>query len=258
MEQTQEHTFAAPAIARRRITEASHRRFAAFSGDLNPLHVDAEAARAMEPGGLLVYGMDLLLWSLETLAETGRLPANTARVRARFLKWVFLDDEVELNSIEGTRASIDRFEVAVNGTAVMTLELFAGERPLCSEARSAPAVPERQNEPRHTPIEALAGQAGWVLLVSAAEAATLYPALTARFGAAPLCELAGCSYVIGMEAPGLYSMSVRYDFAFCRAAEVAPALHYRVTAVDPRFRTVTLAVTGAHISGTLEALVRKA
>ena len=75
-------------LAQRRITEDSHQQFAELSGDLNPLHVDREASKLMPPGQRLAYGMDLLLWSLESLAQKSELPQRLTRIRVRFPKWV--------------------------------------------------------------------------------------------------------------------------------------------------------------------------
>jgi hypothetical protein len=246
------------AIASRRIAEEDHERFGAFSGDLNPIHADAVAARSMEPGGLLAYGMDLLLWALEALAGQGRPLRSVARVRARFVRGVYLEDVVELRQAGEPRAALEAFELTVKGISVLRFDLFLGERSAMPRCGAPELTPIRRRVPRDLKLEELAGREGEAALASPAEALLLYPRLAEYFGPHAVAEFAACSYIIGMEAPGLRSMSMRYDLQLTNAVGSggAGSLHYRVTDVDERFRKATIAVSGTHIWGTLEAFVR--
>lgn len=242
------------ALAEFCITPGSHERFGEFSGDLNPLHADQEAARQMEPGGILAYGMDLVLRSLEALLVAGLLPEDFRRFRVRFPKWVLLGDELALYRVEG---AVERYELRRGDVIVALLELFGGEP--VAEAGTQCEAGVRTRLPHDLTMEQMEGRAGVAGVPSEAEVAELYPRLAERLGTAAVGEMATCSYVIGMEAPGLYSMSIRYDLSLYAngAKKSSRGLGFRVTAVDPRFRKVNLAVEGTGIVGTLEAIVRK-
>ncbi len=244
-----------PAIAKTRITPASHERFAQLSGDLNPIHADPVAASAMEPGAILAYGMDLVLWSLESLAEQHQLPATLARLRARFTKWVYLDDEVTLLPRAGSTTT---FDLVLTESPAATLELFSGDRTPASPPPTPSEPSPRRRQAREIAMEALQGATGTAPIAPPSQAASSYPALTNTLGQAAIAELAACSYIIGMEAPGLHSMSMRYDISFTNSAPVTEStgLRYQVTAVDPRFRRAKIAITGTHITGVLEAIIR--
>ena len=56
-------------LASRTFTEADQMRFAAVSGDRNPMHLDALLARRTQAGVPVVHGVHLLLWGLDALAR---------------------------------------------------------------------------------------------------------------------------------------------------------------------------------------------
>lgn len=242
-------------LAQRRITEDSHQRFAELSGDLNPLHVDREASKLMPPGQRLAYGMDLLLWSLESLAQKGEIPEQLARVRVRFPKWVFIEDVVALRRTAHPSGNL--YELVVNEATVTAFDLQTGARQNAVPF-DCPSVPTaRRAEPMPRLLEEMEGQQGLVPVADASRAAAMFPLLTKRFGGQWVSECATCSYVIGMEAPGLYSMSLKYDLHFYAAPRVSACMHYKVVAADERFRKIRIAIDGAAICATLEALVRE-
>ena len=47
-------------------TESDQRWFAEASGDCNPMHMDAIAARKTQPGRPVVHGIHALLWALDS------------------------------------------------------------------------------------------------------------------------------------------------------------------------------------------------
>ncbi len=242
-------------LARSPISEERHRRFAELSGDLNPLHVDREASRLMPPGRRLAYGMDLLLWGLDTLARKGRLPESLARVRVRFPKWVFLEDDVQLK--QTSNPSGHAYELVVNGAIVATFDLHAGERMSAPSIDCSRLPQSRRTVPLRLLLEELEGREASVRVADAAGSASLFPELSKTFGAQLVSECATCSYIIGMEAPGLYSMSMKYDLQFHAEPRPLPCMRYKVVGVDERFRKIRIAVTGGAVSATLEALVRE-
>ena len=242
-------------LAQRRITEESHQQFAELSGDLNPLHVDPEASKLMPPGQRLAYGMDLLLWSLESLTQRSELPEQLARVRVRFPKWVFIDDVIELRKT--AHPSGNAYELVVNEATVAAFDLQTGARQNAVPF-DCPSVPTaRRAEPMRRLLEDLENQQGLVPIADAARAAAMFPLLASRLGGQWVSECATCSYIIGMEAPGLYSMSMKYDLQCCSEPGTSSCMHFEVTGADERFRKIRIAVNGSAITATLEAMVRE-
>jgi hypothetical protein len=66
----------------RRFTEHDQERFARFSGDWNPMHMDPIAARRTQAGAPVVQGVHLALWTLDTLIRDGVVKGEIASVQA--------------------------------------------------------------------------------------------------------------------------------------------------------------------------------
>ena len=60
--------------------------FAHLSGDFNPMHVDAVAARRLISGRPVVHGIHLVLWGLDTWLSQCELPVTLLSLHAVFSK----------------------------------------------------------------------------------------------------------------------------------------------------------------------------
>ena len=239
------------------VSAALQEAFAALSGDRNPMHMDAVAARRTQAGLTVVHGVHTLLWAMEALAAAGRLGAGLTRIKVRFLKWVYLGDEAVLTATPST------LQVTVLGLPVLAADLIFGEPEAAGTAAEASpeASPEARPEaPRPMALDLglndMEGRSGQAYTAAAEQTAELFPRLTEVFGST-VAELAACSYVVGMEAPGLHSMFSKLDLTLVPVNDARhTALGYAVVYHDERFRKVRVAVAGRGIRGTLETFLR--
>src|SRR5687768_5604064 len=84
----------------RTFTPADVQAFAAVSGDWNPAHVDALAARRLIAGGPIVHGVHALLWALDA---TGPGP-GLARIRCTFRQPVRVGEHASARVAAGVLA----------------------------------------------------------------------------------------------------------------------------------------------------------
>jgi acyl dehydratase len=70
--------------------------YAAASGDFNPIHVDAEVARAVGLDGPILQGMCTFAWLAEACAQAAGDPGRVSLLSARFSRPVAIGDEVRL------------------------------------------------------------------------------------------------------------------------------------------------------------------
>jgi len=196
---------------------------------------------------------------LESLGSKALLVSPPVRVRVRFLKWVYLGDEAVLTLPGGDELDPKTLEVTVQGLVVLAADLSYGER-VAAETVGTPSSPE---SPRMAAldqsIQQLERASGDAFVARAEDAVRMFPQLASLLGGVAIAEIAACSYVVGMEAPGLHSMFSKADLTFAKCAapdDKRRALHWEVSYTDPRFRKARIAVRGAAVAGTLEVFFR--
>ncbi len=223
------------------------------------MHMDRVAARRTQAGMPVVHGVHTLLWALESLISGSFIVSPINRIRVKFLKWVYLGDEAHVGLPNGEATNPNLLQVEVLGMPVLSAQLRYGEA--SDEPRGllmpSPATPL----PRALDLSFadLDGRSGDAFTAAPEDAVALFPQLSAVIGATAVAEIAACSYIVGMEAPGLHSMFSKLDLTIAKPnapGRVRKALHYLVTSHDERFRKACIAVTGHGISGTLDVFVR--
>lgn len=242
-------------IGRRTFTDADQQRFAAISRDVNPMHVDAVAARRLLSGRQVVHGMHTLIQALEFWrpADAG---ARALTVQCNFAHPLNVGDAAEFTAVESASGRA-RLSAVVDGVAVTDVMILRAP----GADAGADAVPSatRRVGPLAAPVDAapesLVGQCfefgAW-----GDELARLYPRAAALVGAAGLADLARLSFLVGMVCPGLQSVfaSVKFSCAAPPAATPAP-LRVAVRSYDPRFRLFVMAFAGV-LHGEVRAFVR--
>ncbi len=241
-------------LASRSVDSALQEIFCSFSGDRNPSHADPLLARRTAVGEITVHGAHTLLWALETLAQQGLLTRIPSRLRVKYLRLLLLDQSADVCVATDAGANPTRVWVAEHGSTICSVDLEYAAVP------SNPFdVPDGHLTPRAQPAEHafadLEGTTGEAFVNTNAAARELFPALAALAGARLGAELAACSYLVGMEAPGRHSMSSGMDLKIREAAVLRAGLGFSVIYTDERFRKLRLALDGATFAGTLEAFV---
>lgn len=242
--------------------------FARLSGDFNPLHVDAVAARRLQFGGTVCHGVHLVLKSLDLMVAAGRV--DLARLQG--LQVVF-----QSPALTGQRVDLTFTDQGARGRIQGLREgrvLFSVLLPTADPAPLQPAPAAPAFEPGAAPVDrsfdvALAGpaadRAGPALAgtlpagMDAALFAELFPALAAAAGAPLLAaELLATTRVVGMECPGLHSVYCELKLARAGSGSNGAGLRWAVDKADARFRKVRIGVHGQAWAGTLDAIFRDA
>lgn len=242
---------AAP-LAVRTFTPADQAAFAAFSGDVNPMHVDAIAARRTQAGAPVVHGVHALLWALEALVAAE--PAlRLGGVRAQFNRFIYLDRTVEARVVSRGADTLHA-EIASDGGAAVQFHVALGARAgSAANAWLDAAKTPLTRRPQEPAFEAMDGLGGW--LEAPGEPAA-FPGLRAALGAPTVTALALTSTVVGMACPGLNSIFSSLETAFVDGDAARPGLGWRARTPDRRYARIEIDVAGSGLRGQLKALVR--
>src|SRR5438552_14675943 len=81
-------------LSSRRFTLEDQLEFAEISGDWNPMHVDAIAARRTICDDVVVHGIHSLLWALECVAQLAGEKCGLSRLKTEFKRPIHLDEVV--------------------------------------------------------------------------------------------------------------------------------------------------------------------
>ena len=233
----------------RRFTPADQLAFSRLSGDSNPIHLDAVAARRTLAGQCIVHGVHGLLWALDVLAGHGIL---ATALKVRFQKPIHLDEDVACRW-DGEKGNV---ALMVGDVKAVDIALTLGTPP-AGETLPAQAVAARiAQADRNLAQSAALGTQPFLLHGDPAPAGQLFPAAVRAYGALAVNELAALSYAVGMETPGLHSLFAGLRLEFLAPARRAATL--AVTDTDPRFQRLALAVAGQTLQAEIEAFQRPA
>jgi MaoC like domain len=220
--------------------------FAQLSGDWNPIHTDAVAARRTIFGAQVVHGVHALLWAIDVSGLTGTLK----RIEAKFLRGITLGSPVDCR----VEAGVGRgFSLTILKGGVRAAQIngeFAAESPTYEVSDPT----DQRRLPVDLTFEQVGGTKGSVpVALDRIGARALFPN-----GALPEWQIAvllATTRIVGMECPGLHSLYSGLTVDFSGPKRDAE-LKFEVVVADARFSAIELAVRGAGASGTLRAFMR--
>lgn len=230
--------------------DLDQQRFARLSGDVNPMHVDAVAARRLVTGRPVVHGIHTLLHGLERL-PAGRWPVS-ARLECEFLNPVCVGDTVDF-SVQDFEGGGTRILGDVGGLTCTRVSLTTGTgaAPYAIEGGRVEVLPLHLAEPLTRDPSDWPGTRQSLPLPSASFA-TIFPSTCAVLGERRVAALAALSTYVGMVCPGLHSI---FSSLICTLGDDSAALRFEVRRYDPRFRIFIVAFDGC-LRGELKAFLR--
>lgn len=241
-------------LAERTFTEADQARFAALSGDRNPMHLDAVRARRTQAGAPVVHGLHLVLWGLDALARAEPAAAPMRRLKAQFKHFAAVDERVAVTAQRTQASAILRF--IVGGMTIAQLVVDFGAPVQAAEARSGEPMPAPA-EAHDLSFEAMAGTSGRLAFARPPDAlAAMFPAASGWLGPRRAAALAATTLLVGMVCPGLHSIYAGLTVEACGEPVLEDSLSFRVTATEPRFRSVQMSVAGGGLAGAVQAYAR--
>jgi NAD(P)-dependent dehydrogenase (short-subunit alcohol dehydrogenase family) len=244
-------------LASRRFGMPDQLRFAELSGDHNPMHLDAVAARRSQAGAPVVHGMHAILWALETLVQAGVVGGELSAINVQFRKFMYLDRPLDLRLAQHDEGTA-RAELSLAGLVVASLLLRGGPRRAedVEVGTDWPEVSTAAHVPNAPTLEEAAGLSGWMPPpVSAGELARIFPRLAGSLGACEIAELASLSRLVGMVCPGLHSIFIGFSVDLMQPTAGRAGIGFKVTLAHPRVRMINIDIAGRRIAGKVSAFM---
>jgi len=244
-------------IATRRFGTADQEQFAELSGDRNPIHMDAIAARRTQAGAPVVHGINMALWALDELIAAGRIAQRVRGLTVRFDRFVYVDSGVTLCVTRESGSSL-RAELLTDGLATTTLYIELSSSAVARQNIQTATDTTIESTPTVLALGAMPGRSGR-LPTRRPAASSPYRHLVKDFGETCVATLSALSTLVGMVCPGLNSIfsSFSIEFSDHRNPNDAGGLAFEVRDVDERFRMVEMVVSAPEVSGTVTAFVRQ-
>jgi len=228
--------------------------FAELSGDHNPLHIDAIAARRLLFGAPVVHGIHSLLWSLDSWLEGKKENIELRLIKAVFPKPIRVGEDVNLSLISEDERHI-RIELLCGESIVTRIEAEWDK----SEQRRFDYLERRIPEkcqPRVLSEDEIESKSGTLNLCLNIElAGKMFPHLVRCVSPLQIAILLGTSRLIGVECPGLHSIYSELNLLASDTHECT-TLKYEVTKFDRRFGLVFIKIIAPGITGIIKAFVR--
>lgn len=237
-------------LARRAFTLDDQRAFAAFCGDINPMHMDATAARRTQAGAPVVHGMHVAMWALDVACKKKRL-AEIGNVRAHFGRFLLVGEEVLLR-FERVNPTRFRLHVASNERSICSISVRVECRGEVWNGIDGP-VSELPPVPRVLALQDALKQQGRFTLLDGAT--SMFPALTAVVGGGAVSGLGALSALVGMVCPGMHSIFSAFEVDISGVADGA-SLDWRVVDADDRVCMTSMQVAAPGFVGSVEAFFR--
>ena len=233
--------------------------FARLSGDLNPIHLDPLAARRTQAGSAVVHGIHAVLWSLDRLVELGTVTGGIAGLKVQFAKFIPVGSTVALKLVRRDEKSI-KAELALGGLTTTILSVTLGT-PKKTDGIALPAnmsktIPTDRPAILVHPEEAM-GLSGWMDIAGPAQwIENRFPHAAAAIGSGRVAAIALLSRLVGMICPGLHSIFAAFAIDLVETPRHQDGLWFTVSGTDERFRMVRMIVSGAGVSGSVQAFLR--
>ncbi len=233
--------------------------FARLSGDFNPMHMDPLAARRTQAGAVVVHGIHAVLWSLDRLVELGVVEGGIAGVKVRFAKFIPVGSTVHLKLVRRDEKSINA-ELTLGGLTTTILNVTLGT-PGKTDGIALPSntlktIPTDRPAVLVRPEETV-GLSGWMDIAGPARGVEdRFPHAAAAIGPRRIAAIALLSQLVGMICPGLHSMFAAFSIDLIETPRQEDGLWFSVSGTDERFRMVRMIVSGAGISGSVQAFLR--
>jgi len=240
-------------VAQRTFSIEDQDSFARLSGDFNPLHTDALAARRLLFGHAIAHGAHVVLWALCSAREVLEPTVCLDRLTVQFRRPIPVG---ALASLVLVRQGPEELQFRVgteSGLAAIVTARFKSLGACRPEA--VPSTPEPRTQPTELSADQIPDCHGLLPLGFDADLAdSLLPGWGVVMTSVQLAQLLASSRLVGMHCPGLHSVFGELSAHFSEGGAEAP--EYSVAEWDPRFSRASIELSSSSLGAKIVAFLR--
>jgi len=248
-------------LGTRIFNDEDQHRFADFSGDFNPIHLDNSIAYRELFGEVIVHGIHSAIQILAFYAyyrkTHGQKPASIYRIRCSFLGPIFLKQRVKCYLIKENESSAILQSFADN-RLVLEMDAEWLSEPVKKTALPEPPLRNTSHIPNRldfVQLKEITGQEPVYLHKDFAK--TEFPDIKSLCSDMVIASLLALSRIVGMRCPGYYSIFDSFDLC-CKnqLLECRPDFTYKVVCADPRLSSVAMLAENPCCSASISTFFR--
>ncbi len=195
--------------------------FGEASGDVNSIHFDKETVRKSKFLGVLVHGIHQLFWAMDNVSDMVPAGKQIVALNVTFKQPVIVGANVHLNVIRRTKTMID-LEICDDEVICTTVSLTLGKGLELSVHATEQELQIEKRSTARLDCAILKRQAFLdENLEKSREVATRYRRLTRCLSLRQIKVLSDCSYCVGMECPGEYSIFQSLSLSWVHDVDMA-------------------------------------
>ena len=233
-------------LSKKKFTLKDQACFSNFSGDYNPIHLCDVYARKTIYGQIIVHGMNILFWSLDSILKE---KINFRSIKVKFLKPAFLDEMLYCYWHEEQKIIYIKNRYTL--ICKIKLKLCAIFKPNKHKIK----ILKRSKFPQNTDIFKFKKFIKYEFGFCGDEISiyNIYSNLRENLGLEVLKEIGFLSYIVGMKFPGLYSLFLTADINFKINNDLQ---FFKISKTDKRINYIWTEFKGKSIYGCLESMLR--
>lgn len=236
-------------------------KFAALSGDYNPIHISKSESRRLIYGEPVVHGVNAVLEALNILAKSHNEQKYINSLSVKFLKPIFLgiNAEIEINKLAPADKVVCKIYQAKNLCCSINIDFEKSLKRLnkyLQNLEESPKSEYTQTNPEYVSFNNLENYSGaFKLKVDSKKIETNYSVELKNFLTKnQLFSIIGLSKIVGMHIPGINSLFSEIEIK-SQPLDTSE-MHYKVLNYDKRFNRVEIKVNTPSFKGRLKAFIR--